>query len=63
MSENESEEGRRRPGNPNIVRMELRLDPGMHARLRELAAADERSLHSYITRVLREHVGQQGGTR
>ena len=67
MSENrESREGRRpgRPSSkqdPDFIRMELRLHPDLHRQLRAMADADERSLHAYITRVLRDHAGRAGG--
>lgn len=63
MSENKES---RRPGQPSsrpdpaFIRMELRLNPELHRQLRALADADERSLHAYITRVLRDHAGRAG---
>lgn len=60
MSENENENEGRRP-RQDFVRAELRLPPDLHNRLRELAALDGRSLHSYILRVLRAHAASQGG--
>lgn len=62
-------ERRGRPGrpstkeNPDFIRMELRLDPELRNRLRALADADERSLHGYIVRVLRDHVSRAGEPR
>jgi len=39
----------------------LRLDPELKAALEKLAEADERSLSSYIARVLRDHVEKVTG--
>lgn len=41
----------------------LRLDPDMKAALERLAADDDRSLSSYITRVLREHVARSAARK
>ncbi len=38
----------------------LRLEPELKAALERLAEADDRSLSSYITRVLKEHVARAG---
>ena len=36
--------------------MSIRLEPDVKAAVQELAAADDRSLSSYINRVLRQHI-------
>jgi predicted transcriptional regulator len=36
--------------------MSIRLDPDVRAALEELAKSDDRSVSSYINRVLRQHV-------
>jgi predicted HicB family RNase H-like nuclease len=53
MRESQEPAGRRRTA-PATKSFELRLDPGLHERLKAAAEADDRSLHSMIVRILRE---------
>jgi predicted transcriptional regulator len=41
--------------------MSIRLEPDVKAVLQDLADADDRSLSSYINRVLRQHIEETRG--
>jgi hypothetical protein len=41
----------------------IRLDPDVHDGIAALAKADERSISSYINRVLRQHIEQMEGQK
>jgi len=41
------------------VKLMLRLPPELHAALKEIASAEDRSLNAQITRALREWVAEQ----
>jgi predicted transcriptional regulator len=43
--------------------MSIRLEPDVRTALEELAEADDRSVSSYINRVLRQHVETVRGKR
>ena len=44
------------PKDKKMMPTSIRLDPDVHAAVAELAKTDERSISSYINRVLRQHI-------